>query len=137
MKVQEIMTSKVESIKPTATLRTAALIMKDLEIGSLLIAEDDQLLGIITDRDISCFAIAMGHDLNSTPVEKVMTKDVATCFDDADISDAAQLMEDKHVRRLAVLRHDNSMAGFLSVDDLARYSHKLAGEVLKAASAIH
>ncbi|MDH5633460.1 MAG: CBS domain-containing protein [Gammaproteobacteria bacterium] len=137
MKVQEIMTAKVESIKSTATLRQAARTMKDLNIGSLLIIEDDQLLGIITDRDISCFAIAMGHDLNSTPVSKVMTREVTTCFDDADISEAARLMEDQKVRRLAVLRHDNSMAGFLSVDDLARYSHELAGEVLKAAGSAH
>ena len=46
-------------------------------------------------------------------------------------------MERKHIRRLAVLNHDRTMAGFLSVDDLAHYSHKLAGYVLDAARATH
>ena len=138
MKVQEIMSRKLESTSPTSTLRQAARKMSELNVGSLLVVDDNSnLLGIITDRDISCFAIAMGHDLNWTEVQKVMTKEVITCFDDQEIGDAAHLMEDKHVRRLVVMDHDNKMTGFLSVDDLARYSHELAGEVLRAATPTH
>lgn len=138
MKIQDIMNTKVESILPTATLRRAAQKMDKCDIGSLpIITESGQLCGIITDRDISCFAVAMGHEPSSTEVQKVMTKEVFTCFDDQDISEAASLMEDKHVRRLTVLNHDNSVVGFLSVDDLAHGSHDLAGAVLEAATPIH
>lgn len=138
MKIQDIMSTGVESILPTATLRRAAQKMAQLDIGSLpIISDEGKLLGIITDRDISCFAIAMGHEPNSTEVQKVMTKEVFTCLEDQDISDAATLMEDKHIRRLTVLNQNNSVVGFLSVDDLAHSSHELAGAVLEAATAIH
>jgi len=138
MKIQEIMSTKVESILPTSTLRRAAQKMSQLDIGSLpIISDDGTLVGIITDRDISCFAVAMGHDPNSTEIQKVMTKEVFTCFDDQDISEAANLMEKKHIRRLTVVNHDNNVVGLLSVDDLARSSHDLAGAVLEAATPIH
>jgi len=66
-----------------------------------------------------------------------MTKDVLTCFDDLSDSDAAKIMVDNRVRRLAVLNHENSMVGFLSVDDLARSSHELASSVLEASTPVH
>ena len=66
-----------------------------------------------------------------------MVKDVTTCFDDQDITDAAKIMADRHIRRLPIVHHDNSLAGLLSIDDLARTSHDLAGSVLEAASPVH
>ena len=138
MKIQDIMNTKVESILPTATLRRAAEKMSNLEIGSLpIISDEGALLGIITDRDITCFAVAVGHDPNSTEVQKVMTKQVFTCREDEDINDAVTLMEDKHIRRVTVMNKNNSVVGFLSIDDLAHYSHDLAGAVLDAATPIH
>ncbi len=136
MKIQEIMSTNVVSVRPGTTLRQAARKMRDLGIGSLPVVEDGQLLGVITDRDICCHAIALGRS-SSTRVEKVMSTDVVTCFDDQDITDAAHLMEDRHIRRLTVLNHDNNLAGILSVDDLAHGSHELAGAVLEAATPIH
>ena len=137
MKVQEIMTEHVESLSPTTVLRHAARKMCELGIGSMPVIEDGKVLGIITDRDISAYAIAMGHDPQSTEVQKVMTRDVVTCFEDQDIADAARIMEQRKIRRLAVLDHDNNLAGLLSVDDLVRGSHDLAGSVLEAATPIH
>ena len=137
MKVRDIMTSKVESIEPTAVLRKAARKMSELNIGSMAVVDDDgNLLGIITDRDISVYAIAMGRNPQDTEVQKVMTRDVATCLADQDISDAASIMQQRHIRRLAVMEN-NSLSGFLSVDDLARASSDLAGAVLEAATPIH
>jgi CBS domain-containing protein len=137
MKVQEIMTTKVESVSPTTSLRNAARKMKDLDVGSMMVVDGDKLLGIITDRDISVYAIAMGHDPQSTEVQKVMSREVFTCAEDLDISAAAEIMEEHHIRRLAVTDDDNTMAGFLSVDDLAHVSRELAGSVLEAATPIH
>ena len=137
MRVSELMSKHVEAIAPDKSLRQASQKMRDLNIGSLPVVNEGQLMGIVTDRDISCFAVAMGRDPVITPIEKVMSTDVATCYDDDDITDAAHLMEQRHIRRLAVLDHDNNIAGLLSVDDLARGSHELAGAVLEAAEAIH
>ena len=138
MKIQEIMSSKVEIISPDSTIKDAARIMHDQHIGSLpVINESGKLLGIITDRDICCKVVATGRDAGWTKVHEVMHKDVATCFDDQDINDAAALMAEQHVRRLAVLSRNNNMSGFLSVDDLARGSHDLAGTVLEASMPVH
>jgi CBS domain-containing protein len=136
MKVQELMTTHVESISPSLHLRGAARKMKELGVGALPIVDGDNVVGIITDRDLACFAIAMGHDLNSTRVEKVMTREVVTCNADQDIDEAAKIMIDHHIRRLLVL-DGNRLAGFLSVDDLVRGSRELAGAVLEAATPVH
>ncbi len=138
MKIQEIMTQKVETISPDATTKDAARIMHDMHIGSLPVTNDNhELLGIITDRDICCKVVATGRDAGWTKVREVMSKDVTTCFDDQDINEAANLMAKQHIHRLAVLTRSNSMSGFLSVDDLAHCSHDLAGTVLEASTSVH
>jgi predicted transcriptional regulator len=134
MQIQEIMTSRIETVRPEATLREAARMMCDLNIGSLGVADGGELIGILTDRDICCRAVAEGKSPATTKVSEIMSSDVAYCFEDEDITDAAQQMENKHIRRLAVLNRRKQMVGLISVDDLAHYSHDLAGEVLEHAS---
>jgi CBS domain-containing protein len=130
MLVKKIMTHKLESIPPTASLRQAARKMRDLNLGSLPVVEDGMLIGMITDRDICCRGVADSFDPATTAVGEVMSRDIWFCFGDDNVTDAVQQMEQHHIRRLAVLNHDKTMAGFLSVDDLAHYSPELAGEVL-------
>jgi CBS domain-containing protein len=137
MKVQEVMTSKVETISPTDTTKEAARIMHDLHIGSLPVVDGDQLVGIITDRDICVRVTATGRDAVMTRVKEVMGKGVETCLEDQEIDDAAKLMIDHHIRRLVVLNRDNAITGFLSVDDMAKKSHELASTVLEATIPIH
>jgi len=137
MKVQEVMSTRVESISPTTSLRSAAKKMRDLAVGALPVMDNGKLAGIITDRDVSVYAIAMGHDPQSTEVQKVMTKEVYTCSQEQSISEAAKIMEQHHIRRLAVTDSAASMAGFLSVDDLAHVSPELAGAILAAATPTH
>lgn len=130
MLVREIMTPRMESILPSATLREAALKMRDLNLGSLPVSEDGKLIGMITDRDICCRGVADGFDPVRTAVREIMSREVSFCFSDDSVTAAVRQMESRHIRRLAVLNHDKSVAGFLSVDDLAHYSRQLAGEVL-------
>lgn len=137
MKVKDVMSSTVESVLPHYTLRTAARKMKELNVGSMPVVDGDDLLGIITDRDISVFAIAMGYGSESTEVQKVMTKEVFTCRLDQEIVDATQIMEQQHIRRLAVIDDNDCLQGVISVDDIARVSHELAGAVLEAATSSH
>jgi CBS domain-containing protein len=111
--------------------------MKELGVGALAIVENGSVSGIVTDRDLACFAIAMGRELASDPVSKVMSKEVITCKADQDIEEAARIMIDNHIRRLIVLDDNGGLAGFFSVDDLVRGSHELAGAVLEAATPVH
>ena len=137
MRVEEIMSTKIESVGPELSLKEAARMMRDLNVGSLPVKEKDKLIGIITDRDICCRAVGQGLDGGTTTVREIMSEDITHCYSDQDVADAAHLMEDKHIRRLAVFTRDEAMAGFLSVDDLARASHDLAGEVLEAVRPLH
>ena len=137
MKVQEVMTKNVVSIAPTKSLKQAARRMRELEVGYLPIVQDGKLLGAITDRDITCYAVAIGRNPEETEVQNCMTIDLVTCYEDQDIEDAVHLMEQRHIRRLPILHHDNTLAGILTVDDVARASHDLAGAVLEAATPIH
>lgn len=137
MKIQDIMHQGIEFISPDATTKEAARKMHDLHIGALPVLDGKELVGIITDRDICCKVVATGRDAVMTQVKEVMTKEVATCFDDQEIDEAAKLMIERHVRRLAVMSRSNSLSGFLSVDDLAKTSGDLAGNVLEASSMPH
>ena len=137
MLVKEIMTHRLEYILPTATLREAAGKMRDLNIGSLPVAENGKLIGMITDRDICCRGVADGFDPETTEVRDVMSRDVAFCFSYDTVNDAVRQMEQRHIRRLAVLNNDKTIAGLLSVDDLAHYSRQLAGEVLDSVGPVH
>ena len=103
----------------------------------MLVVDDGKLCGFITDRDISVYAIAMGYGSESTDVKQVMNTEVVTCFADQDINEAAQIMQQQIIRRLVVLDKDYVLEGILSVDDIARVSHDLAGAVLEAATTSH
>lgn len=137
MLVKDIMTPRMEFVGPGLSLQEAARKMRDVNIGSLPVWENGQLLGMVTDRDICCRGVADGRDAAQTTVREIMSRDVTCCFGDDEIADAARLMEGKHIRRLAVLNRDRTMAGFLSVDDLAHHSYQLAGYVLEAARPTH
>ena len=133
MLVKDIMTPRMESVGPGLSLQETARKMRDIHIGSLPVWENGQLLGMVTDRDICCRAVAEGRDPAQTTVREIMSRDVTCCFGDDEIAEAVRLMEGKRIRRLAVLNRDRTMAGFLSVDDLAHHSYQLAGEVLDVA----
>jgi len=137
MLVKDIMTPKIESILPTATLREAAQKMRDINVGSLPVTKDGKLVGMITDRDICCRGVADGLNAARAEVREIMSRDISFCFNDDTVTQAVRQMEERHIRRLAVLNHDKSIAGFLTVDDLAHYSRQLAGEVLDTVRPVH
>jgi CBS domain-containing protein len=105
-------------------------------MGMFPVCENDRLAGTITDRDIVIRAVAAGCNPDATPVREVMTKDLFYCFDDEDIVEAAQLMEERQIRRLPVLNRNKRLVGIVSLGDLAVRTHhdRLAGEVLESVS---
>src|SRR5205085_9179806 len=103
MRINEIMTQRAECIRPDATLQEAAGRMKALDIGALPVCENERLVGMITDRDITVRAVSDGHDPRTDHVSDIMTHAIFYCFEDQDITEAACLMKEKQVRRLPVL----------------------------------
>lgn len=133
MLVNEVMSANVEWVGPDITLQESARRMRDKDIGCLPVRESDRIIGMITDRDIACRAVADGRDPATTKVRDIMSEHITCCFDDDDVAKAAKVMEDKHIRRLPIVSHDDRLVGLLSLDDLARRcSHELSGEVMEA-----
>jgi CBS domain-containing protein len=133
MLVNEIMSTSLEWVGPDVTLQESARKMRDRNIGCLPVEDGDRIIGMITDRDIACRAVADGRDPATTTVRDVMSVGITYCFDDDDVTKAVQIMEDKHIRRLPVLNHDERLVGLLSLDDLATHcSHEVSGEVMEA-----
>ena len=136
MKLKEVMTPGVEVIAPEATLQQAAAKMRRLNIGPLPVCDGNQLVGMLTDRDITVRAVAEGCDPTSTTVREAMTPDIAYCFDDQAIGDAIRTMERYQIRRLPILDRDKRLVGMVSLGDLAVSSgdQQQVGETLKQVS---
>jgi CBS domain-containing protein len=136
MKLKDIMTPDVACVRPGDTLQEAARRMKDLDVGPMPVCgDDDKIVGMLTDRDITIRATAEGLDPKTTRVRDAMSEDVVWCFDDQDTDDAAKLMQERQVRRLLVMSRDKRLVGIVSLGDLATESKKKqAGEVLQDVS---
>jgi len=119
MQLKDVMTRQVEVIHPEASLWEAAQKMATLDVGPLPVCAGDQLVGMLTDRDITVRATAAGRDPKTTRVHEVMTPDVLYAFEDQDISEATWLMTEHQVRRLVVLNRDKQLVGIVSLGDLA------------------
>lgn len=119
MKINEVMTVDVEIANPDDTLRTAATMMADLDIGVLPVGENDRLVGMVTDRDIAIRGVAGGGDIETMKLREVMTKDVRYCFEDEDTGEVARKMAEWQVRRLPVLSREKRLVGIVSLGDLA------------------
>lgn len=136
MKLSEIMTRNVEIIQPDDSLQLAAKKMKDRDIGFLPVCDGAELMGVLSDRDLTIRALADGMDVNVMLSRDLMTTPAIYCFEDQDVSEAAKIMEDNQIRRLVILsREDKRLVGVVSLGDLARNeSTDVSGKVLQKVS---
>ena len=136
MRVSEVMTPDVVTVSPEAVLIDAARLMRDSDIGPLPVCERGRILGVLTDRDITVRAIAVGKDPRSTRVYEIMTPEVVSCLDSDDVRRAAEIMQSAQLRRLLVVFSDGRLAGIVSLGDLALQTgdEELAGETLERVS---
>jgi len=136
MLLKEIMTHNVEAISPGDTLEQAAQKMAELDVGPLPVCEDDRIVGMITDRDITVRATAAGCDPKTTLVHDAMSQEITCCYEDQDVQDAARLMKEKQIRRLLVMNRADDLVGIVSLGDLATEAggQGQPGEVLKEVS---
>jgi len=109
---------EVYAVSPDDTLREAARLMADLDAGALPVGENDQLIGTITDRDITLQVVAEGGDPEKVTVGQAMSSDVLYCFENESAEDVSEKMRHWWVRRLPVVSPDKRLIGIVSLADL-------------------
>lgn len=138
MKVKDVMHEGAVWVEPRTAVDEIARRMRDNDVGAITVRQDGHLVGIVTDRDIACRALADGRDVTKLTAQDVMTEDVVCCSPDDDIRLAIEVMENNHIRRLPVTDSHKSTVGMLSLGDISHKVNKeLSGEVLRAVSAHH
>ncbi|HEX7960434.1 MAG TPA: CBS domain-containing protein, partial [Terriglobales bacterium] len=133
MKVSEIMTRDPKTAQLDSTLEQIAALMKDEDVGAIpIVDDDDELVGIVTDRDIVVRCVAEGKEASDTTVEDILSEDLATIEPDADVQQAARLMADKQIRRLPVVQ-ERELIGMVSIGDISVKDEddETAGETLQ------
>ncbi len=137
MKVHEIMTAHVRSVRPDNTLVEAAGLMREFDVGSLPVCdgENGSVLGMVTDRDFVLRGVAKGCDVATATVQDVMSTGAIFILADQEVEEAVRVMESRQIRRLPVLNHSKRLVGIISLGDIAITSNPaFSGLVLRDVS---
>jgi CBS domain-containing protein len=118
MKVRDIMTTELVTVSPSTPLAEAGRLMRDVNIGDVLVVDGGRLVGILTDRDVTIRAVAEGRDVNAAQASDYMTAQLFTGMPDWDVEDAADIMGEEQIRRLPILENGR-LVGILSLGDIA------------------
>lgn len=118
MLIKDVMTKNPAFCTPADTLTSVAKLMVANECGIVPVCEGRQLVGVITDRDLACRAVAEARNPTTAVADDIMTRHVFTVDDEAKLDAALDLMESKLVRRLPVLDHTGKLVGIVSEADL-------------------
>lgn len=131
MKAKEIMTSNIVSVCDNSSIKEAAQKMRDADVGSVPVEENNQLVGILTDRDIVLKSVAEDMNTDQVKCKDIMSGNVITATPDMDVDDVADLMSHNQVKRIPVVENKN-VVGMISLKDLsqARTFEDEAGDVL-------
>lgn len=119
MKVKEIMSKDIASLRSDESIERAAQLMKQYSCGSIPVCTQDKVIGIVTDRDIAVRCVAEGKDVSQQKVSDVMTNDVVFGSPEMEVSDAARLMSDRQIRRLPIVEN-SSLIGVVSLGDISQ-----------------
>ena len=116
--VQDVMTRNPRTLDAGASIQEAARIMRDEDIGDVIVTDGDQVCGIETDRDIVVRAVADGKDPSQTKLRDVASMQPTTISPQDSVDDAIRIMREKAVRRLPVCENGRAV-GIVSLGDLA------------------
>jgi CBS domain-containing protein len=131
--VRDVMTPNPVALPATSSLVEAALAMRDFDVGNVLVLEDGQICGIVTDRDIVVRAIAGGNYPATVKLGEICSRELTTLSPTDSVEDAVSLMREKAIRRLPVVEHGQPV-GVLSLGDLAleKDPHSALGDISAA-----
>ncbi|MGC3002180.1 CBS domain-containing protein [Streptomyces sp. G35A] len=116
--VRDIMTSAPVSVGPHTSVAEVARLMRDRDLGAVLVTEDDRLRGLVTDRDLVVRSVSQGGDPEETTVAGACSEDLVTVGPDDDLDQAVRLMREHAVRRVPVVE-DGNPVGIVSLGDAA------------------
>lgn len=134
MKIRDVMSKDVQVARPGDTIQDVAARMTSGDFGFIPVADGDRLVGTVTDRDIAIRAVGKGLG-PATPISEVMTTEVVTALDTADLKTALDAMGGDKIRRLPVVDKHDRLVGVVSLGDLStRVKEKYAGETLETIS---
>jgi CBS domain-containing protein len=139
MKIQEIMTKNPSCVTPNATVREAARVMKEEDVGIVPVVDGDvdkRLVGLVTDRDIAIRCIADGKDGTCRVRDVMSSDDLATCSQNDDVENVMSAMRTEKVRRIPIVDERGSLVGIVSQADVltkTRDTHR-AGETVEEIS---
>jgi CBS domain-containing protein len=134
MNVGNVMTRQVTWVTPDAPLREVARRMRSEDIGSVPVAHDDKLIGMVTDRDIVIRGLADEGDCSRLTARDVMSESLLYCFDDETVAAVLENMGENQVRRLPVVDRNKRLVGIVSLGDLSRAAKAKAAGALKEIS---
>jgi len=139
MKVKDAMHKGVEWVSPDTPVIELAKLMCGYDIGAIPIGENDQLIGMVTDRDIVCRGLAGNNfDASRLTARNVMTPGIHCCREDDDLAKAVRHMEKLKIRRLPVVNNSKRMVGILILGDVSHSApDDLLSECMKSVSAHH
>jgi CBS domain-containing protein len=138
MKVGDVMHKGAVFVAAETHVDVIARQMRDADVGALPVTSDGHVVGIVTDRDTACHALAGGKDPQTMTAVDVMTARVVCCAPDDDLARAITIMENKRIRRTPVVDAGQKLAGMLSLGDIAhRVGAELSSAGLRTVSAHH
>jgi CBS domain-containing protein len=118
--IHDVMTRDVLSISPEDSVRRAAELMDELNVGAIPVCDGNKLVGMITDRDITVRSTAAGQDPGSTRVGDVMSTDVRTCSSHQSVDEVLGQMGEVQIRRVPVVdQATHTLIGIVSLGDMA------------------
>lgn len=117
--IHEVMTADVKVVGPDQSIREAASVMAQSDVGSLPVGEGDRLIGMITDRDIAIQGVAQGRGADAK-VREVMSEGIKYCYDDEDVQHVADNMARLGIRRLPVVNRDKRLVGIVSLSNIVQ-----------------
>lgn len=118
LKLKDIMSKDIKSINSNDTIETAAQLMKQHDVGAIPVCNQNQIIGILTDRDITLRSVASGQSASSQRVSDIMTSNPVVGSPDMDVHDATRIMSEKQIRRLPVVENNN-LVGIVSLGDIS------------------
>lgn len=134
--IHEVMTPDVKVVGPDQSIREAASVMAQSDVGSLPVGEGDRLIGMITDRDIAIQGVAQGRGADAK-VRDVMSEGIKYCYEDEDVQHVADNMARLGIRRLPVINRDKRLVGIVSLSNIVQCQDNARNVLLESVAKPH